>query len=57
MTNSEIPEKQTSIENPSDNSAFEENVQHIHTNIATFKRKPESDECYTSRKLPSLRLN
>ena len=50
ITNSEVPENQINIENSSDNSAFKENTQHIHTNIDTFKSN-------TFRKLPSLRLN
>ena len=43
-------------ENPSDNSAIKENAQHFHTNIDTFKRKPESDD-WIFWKLPRLRLN
>ena len=43
ITSSEVPENLIIIENPSDNFAFKENAQHVHTNIDTFKRKPEKD--------------
>ena len=42
ITNSEVPENQINNENQSGNSAIKENPQHIHTNIYTSKRKPES---------------
>ena len=43
LSNSEVPENQINIENPSDNSAFEKK-RSTHTNIDTFKRKPESHD-------------
>ena len=44
VTNGEVPENQINVESPSDNSVFKENPQHVHTNISTFKRKPESGD-------------
>ena len=39
ITNGEVPVNQINNENQSDNSAIEENTQHIHTNIYTLLRK------------------
>ena len=44
ITSGEVPEYQINNKNQSGNSAIKENTQHIHTNIYTFKRKPESDD-------------
>ena len=40
--------------NPFENSAFEKNAQHIHTNIATFKSKPESNDMLHFSKIVKL---
>ena len=55
ITNSEVPENQINNENQSDNSAIKEITQHIHTNIDTFKRKPESDDLLHFSKIAKLR--
>ena len=57
ITNSEVPNNQINIENLSDNPTFKENTPHIHANIDTFKRKPESNDMLHFQKLTSLRLN
>ena len=54
VTNGEVPENQINVENPSDNSVFKENAQHIHTNINTFKRKPESGDILHFSKISKL---
>ena len=54
VTNGEVPENQINVENLSDNSVFKENAQHIHTNISTFKRKPESGDMLHFLKMSKL---
>ena len=54
ITNSEVPENQRNIENPSGNSDFKENTPHIHTNINTFKRKPGSYDMLHFSKIAKL---
>ena len=53
-TNSEVPNNQISIENPSDNPNFKENTPHIHTNIATSKRESRSDHMLHFSKITKL---
>ena len=50
----DCPENQINNENQSGNSAIKENTQHIHTNIYTFKRKPESDDMLHFSKIAKL---
>ena len=55
ITRGEVPENQINNKNQSGNSAIKENTQHIHTNIYTFKRKPESDDMLHFPKIAKLR--
>ena len=50
-----MPENQINNKNQSDNSAIEENTQHIHTNIYTFKRNSQSDDMLHFSKIAEIR--
>ena len=54
ITNSQVPNNQINIENLSDNSTFIENPPHIHANIDTSKRKPESNDMLHFSKIDEL---
>ena len=54
ITNNEVPNNQINIENPSDNPTFKHNTPHIHTNIDTSKRKPESNDMLHFSKIDEL---
>ena len=55
ISSSILNETYPSFANPCDNSAYKENTQHIHTNIDTFKRKPESDDMLHFSKTAKLK--
>ena len=54
ITNSEVPNNQINIENPSNNPTFTENTPHILTNIDTSKLKPESNDMLHFSKIDEL---
>ena len=54
ITNSEVPNNQNNIENPSDNPTFKESTPHIHTNIDTSKLKLESNDTIHFSKVDEL---
>ena len=55
IASGEVPENQINNKNQSGNSAIKENTQHIHTNIYTFKSKPESADMLHFSKIAKLR--
>ena len=54
ITNSDVPNNQINIENLSDNPTSKENTPHIHANIDSSKRKPESNDMLLFSKIDEL---
>ena len=54
ITNSKVPINQINIESPSDYPVFKENAPHIHKNIDTPKREPESGDILHCSKISKM---